>query len=88
MSSQGLVMTQQIIVNSLLKSGALNRQILVEEVTITLQSLTDEQKTSEFSAALTQFGNMLGIRADPLPIKGDDTAWEETARLIDRLQRR
>ena len=88
MSSQGIVMTQQIIVSSLLKSGALNRQILVEEVMIALQSLTDEQKASEFSGALTQLGSMLGMEVYPLPNKGNDAAWKETSSLIERLQRR
>lgn len=88
MSSHGLAMTQQIIVISLLNGGALDRQILTKEVTTALQSLTDEQKASEFSHALTQLGGMLGLKVDPVPTKGDDAAWEETARLIDRLQRR
>lgn len=86
MSVQGIISTQNIIVDALLKSGALDRQILTGEINAAIQCLTKEQRASEFSHALTQLGGMLGLKVESLPT-GDDAAWEETRLLIERLQR-
>jgi len=84
---QGVVTAQLVIVDAMLKSGAIDRGVLTEKVKTAIAHLTDESRATAFPNALTQLAELLELTIESQKISAADAASAEVARLLDRLKR-